>query len=236
MSSIHVTGNAAQPNRLNWRNLDNFISNLGWDFKALQRYASKIRRDVDGVNCPCQLSNQYALPPSGELIRRIDFADGRQWVAKMDVVERPSPSWVQIELDTLAFVRSSTNVPVPRVFGYDLTGKESGVGTVVILMEYVPYDFAEDSFGGPRIHRGRLPDGIRWHFNQQLANVQTQLASRRFNKIGALVYRNGRFDVGPIPNFGGPFNTAKGYFEALAEEFPTCGPRVTGPSGRFEIH
>lgn len=48
------------------------------------------------------------------------------------------------------------------------------------------------------------------------------MAGVRFPKIGTIVCSGGRFEVGPIPGVGGPFDTAAQYFEAWAKtaKFP----------------
>jgi hypothetical protein len=54
------------------------------------------------------------------------------------------------------------------------------------------------------------------------------MASIRFSRIGAIVLRDGEFDVGPIPGLGGPFDTAAEYFEAWANtaKFPSREARI----------
>ncbi|KAL2264413.1 hypothetical protein VTK26DRAFT_3300 [Humicola hyalothermophila] len=131
----------------------------------------------------------------------------------------------------MAAVRSRSNIPVPRVFAYDVS-EASGVGAAFMLMEFIPGDTAMDSFGGWYVHKGETPALFRDKFYAALADIQVEMALVRFPKIGTIVCSGGRFEVGPIPGIGGPFDTAAQYFEAWAKtaKFPykeaTIRPRT----------
>ncbi|SPQ26006.1 06ecb864-72aa-450f-b88f-6fcf323cebfd [Thermothielavioides terrestris] len=167
------------------------------------------------------------------VVRRIDFDDGHRWVARLQL-EPPTPESslrLQNEVDTLAAVRAKSKIPVPRVFAHDASG-EVGVGVVFMLIEFVPGDTAMDSFGGWDARKGETPARFKDKFHAALADIQVEMASIRFDKIGAIVYHDGEFAVGPIPNLGGPFDTAAEFFEAWAgaAKFPykeaTIRPRT----------
>jgi hypothetical protein len=52
----------------------------------------------------------------------------------------------------------------------------------------------------------------------QIAGVQVEMAGVRFARIGSVVRREDvGFDVGAIPGVGGPFDTAREFFEAWAD-------------------
>jgi hypothetical protein len=127
----------------------------------------------------------------------------------------------------MAAVRSKSSIRVPQVFAHDTTG-ESGVGAALMLMEFVPGDTARDSFGGWAAHKGETPAQFKDKFHAALADIQVEMASIRFSKIGAIVLRDGEFEVGPIPGLGGPFDTAAVYFEAWANtaKFPSKESRI----------
>lgn len=212
---------AVQPNQLHWHSPDNYSGRFGWDFEALRRYASKIRHEVDGVDYSCQLSAEYNVG-GGSVVKRIEFEDGCQWVAKLR--ERPSQVSTGSGANTMAAVRALSAIPVPRVFGYDWTGEESNVGTTVTLMEYVPYDNMNDLFGPPINYlSSSVPASLEEKYRKELADIQAQLASVRFDKIGLIVCSgDGGFRVVGIPCLGGPFDTAKEYFEAWADMMGEC--------------
>ena len=51
-----------------------------------------------------------------------------------------------------------------------------------------------------------------------LTVVQTEISSITFPKIGAIIrLEDGTYDVGPLPDLGGPFDTVTEYLEAWAE-------------------
>jgi hypothetical protein len=198
------------PTQLNWKSDDieqnESLAFIDWD--ALKRYAANARRHVDGMQFSCHLSPEYNMGGL-HVVRRIDFEDNVHWLARLQL-EPPTPESCQRmlnEVHTMAAVRSRSKIPVPQVFTYDTTG-ESGVGAALMLMEFVPGDTAMDSFGGWATHKGETPAQFKDKFHAELADIQVEMASIRFSKIGAIVLRDGEFDVGPIPGLGGPFNTA----------------------------
>ncbi|KAK4032226.1 hypothetical protein C8A01DRAFT_41338 [Parachaetomium inaequale] len=207
--------------QLNWKtdaiNENKSLSHINWP--ALTRYAATARRQLDGVDCSsCQLSPKYNMGGL-HVVRRIEFDDSVQWLARLQL-KPPTPASSQrllTEVHTMAAVRSKSGIPVPEVFAYDAAGEESGVGAAFMLMEFVPGDTAMDSFGGWETHKGETPAQYKDKFHEALADIQTQMASIRFPKIGTIVIRDGNLDVGPISNLGGPFNTAAEYFEAWAQ-------------------
>jgi hypothetical protein len=68
------------------------------------------------------------------------------------------------------------------------------------------------------------------------------MTSLRFSKIGTIVRaENGEYDIGPLPDIGGPFDTATQFFEAWAErsQFPHGKDQVirrmgSGPAQRVQ--
>ncbi|KAK4156049.1 hypothetical protein C8A00DRAFT_41427 [Chaetomidium leptoderma] len=221
--------------QLNWRKddieQDKSLPPINWD--ALRRYATTTRRQLAGVDSPCRLSPEYNKGGL-HVVRRIDFEVNLQWLARLQLTP-PTPESCQgllNEVHAMAAVRSRSKIPVPQVFDHDATG-ESGVGVAFMLTEFIPGDTAMDSFGGYEVHHGETPAQFRDKFHAALADIQTEITSIRFSKIGAIVVtRDGEFDVGPIPNIGGPFDTAADYLEAWARtaRFPykeaTIRPRT----------
>ncbi|KAL1844701.1 hypothetical protein VTK73DRAFT_1999 [Phialemonium thermophilum] len=221
--------------QLHWKTdtagLENSLAFIHWD--ALLQYASKTRRELDGAaDCSCRLSLEYNMGGL-HVVRRVDFGDGCRWLARLQLAP-PTPESCQrlrSEVDTMAAVRARSRIAVPRVFAYDL-GEASGVGAAFMLMEFVPGDTAMDSFGGWHVHRGETPAPFRAKFHAALADIQVEMASVRFPKIGAIVCSGGQFEIGPVPGIGGPFDTSAQYFEAWAKtaRFPyreaTIRPRT----------
>jgi len=107
--------------------------------------------------------------------------------------------------------------PVPKIFGYDFD-PENPVGSRFVLMEYVRGIIAMDLDGGYQAHGGRIPRQHKHHFYRSFARAHALLASVRVPKIGKLIRQeDGTITVGPLPPYGGPFDTAKDFFKAWAE-------------------
>ncbi|KAJ5194458.1 hypothetical protein N7491_001796 [Penicillium cf. griseofulvum] len=117
----------------------------------------------------------------------------------------------------MQFIQEHSDVPVPRVFAYDLD-ENNAVGAAFILIEVLPGSVAMDALGGYDVHRGVIPRGHRQTFYRSVAKHHVQLTSLRLPQIGTIV-RNpkGGYECGPLPGIGGPFDTAAAFFEAWAD-------------------
>ncbi|KAH1966864.1 hypothetical protein KXV80_003701, partial [Aspergillus fumigatus] len=122
----------------------------------------------------------------------------------------------------MELVRARTDIPVPRVFGFELDDANP-VRAAFILMDFLPGSSAMDAEGGYDAHRGEIPPRRKAFFLEQIAKIQVQLSSIRLPKIGSIIRRDDNsFDVGPLPKLGGPFSTATEFFNAWAKhaKFP----------------
>lgn len=76
------------------------------------------------------------------LARLLKFEDGTLWVARVkmrDDEEDPADGWSKAEVDTMAFLRTTTKAPVPEVFSYELT-QRNPTGSAFMLMEFLPWN------------------------------------------------------------------------------------------------
>jgi hypothetical protein len=113
---------------------------------------------------------------------------------------------LKAEVDVMALVRERTRIPVPRVFGYEPDDKNS-TGVAFMLMEFVPGNVATDADSGYETHHGEIPPQYR----------AVQMTSVRLPGLGTIVKSNdGSYDIGPLPDIGGPFKTATAFFGAWA--------------------
>ncbi|KAB8256638.1 hypothetical protein BDV32DRAFT_161110 [Aspergillus pseudonomiae] len=157
------------------------------------------------------------------LIRILSFGDV-QWIARVQL-EPSTPlttSLLRAEIDTMDLVRARTNIPIPKVFGYEVND-ENIVGSAFILMEFLLGSSAMDAEGGYDSHHGQAQLAERRPFYDEVAEIQVQMTSVRLPKIGSIVRRSeSSFDVGPIPRLGGPFVTAAEFLKAWARnaKFP----------------
>lgn len=206
---------------LNWKttsiDAEPALGLVNWD--ALKQYAISVKRRDDGSQTStCELSSEYN---TGGLhaVRRIDFDDGCRWVARLQLHRQTLESRQRLlhEVHTMDLVRERSRIPVPKVFAYE-THDHNPVGAAFMLMEFVSGDTAMDSFGGWDVHKGEVPSRFRGKYFAALAELQVEMASLRFPRIGSIQRINGSYEVGPIPGLGGPFDSAADYFEAWAKK------------------
>ncbi|KEZ43661.1 hypothetical protein SAPIO_CDS4269 [Scedosporium apiospermum] len=138
-------------------------------------------------------------------------------------------SEMQSELATMEFVRQNTNIPIPKVYGYDLNDQNT-VGCPFSFLGYVHGNTAEEvarSFPGG--HEG-IPEQFEEKFWRQFAEVMIQLASVRMPKIGSIT----RDEADPTKYVVGPLvETNSGPYESAAE-FYTHYPLALGNKLRAE--
>jgi hypothetical protein len=112
--------------------------------------------------------------------------------------------------------RLNTDIPVPEVFGHDLSA-DNAVGAPYIFISYIHGTVAKDLqlaheceegvFGSPE------QDSRFW---RQMAEYHVQLASLTFDKIGSIHQKGNHFFIGPeIETGDGPWDTAQDYYSAL---------------------
>ncbi|KAK9622303.1 hypothetical protein V6Z98_006977 [Aspergillus fumigatus] len=191
------------------------VERVNWE--ALCQYASS-----KNSGRPCSLLEKSTIG-GVHLIRLLSFGDAK-WIARVQL--RPSTpetaSLLRAEIDAMELVRARTDIPVPRVFGFELDDANP-VRAAFILMDFLPGSSAMDAEGGYDAHRGEIPPRRKAFFLEQIAKIQVQLSSIRLPKIGSIVRRDDNsFDVGPLPKLGGPFSTATEFFNAWAKhaKFP----------------
>ncbi|KAI5861921.1 hypothetical protein GGS23DRAFT_573791 [Durotheca rogersii] len=153
------------------------------------------------------------------LARLLEFQDGTRWVARIQLREStPETSRkMQTEIDTLAFLKTATNAPVPQVFAFELDGANPA-GVAFVLLEFLPGKTAMDE---ARDYNwagwGLIPRQYRQTFYRSMAAAHVQIASARLPQIGTVTRdAYGGFIVGPIPGIGGPFETAASFIQAWA--------------------
>ncbi|KAI0117880.1 hypothetical protein GGR51DRAFT_500433 [Nemania sp. FL0031] len=138
------------------------------------------------------------------------------------------------EVATMQFVRDSTQIPVPEVYGYDLT-YENELGTPYIFMEYI----AGKAYPFPFSEQRRIKDDDLIKIHAQLTNFAWQLSKHPFDKIGQLRLAAGGergVAIGPIidrkERLYGPFTSSRAFYRERAKvvyEFETQQPSL--PTG-----
>ncbi|KAF1934506.1 hypothetical protein EJ02DRAFT_363555, partial [Clathrospora elynae] len=220
MGSQHGTAN---PIQLNWKNDIVNESSLAFvDWNALQEFAIGVKRHCSNHDSiiSCKLSAEYNMGGL-HVVRRLDFQDGTSWVARLQQQKATTNSIQRLlqEVYTIEVIRQRTKIPVPEIIGYDAE-YDNKVGVAFMILEFIPADTAMDSFGGWLAHKGQIPSNLKPDFHVAMADIQVDMASVRFPKIGSIVkLSDGTYSVGAIPGIGGPFDTAAEFFCSWAK---TC--------------
>lgn len=189
---------------------------INWEY--IRHYAIETKFQRTGSYDSCSFAPSYHKGGQN-LVRLLIFGDCTHWVVRTPL--KPFGSdLVKVlghEVDTMSLVKKQSGIPVPDVYGFDLR-LENQAGTPFVLMEFIPGNTAMDSFGGYRTHRGETPTQFRSGFHQAMADIQVQMTSIRFCKIGAITKQGEDYVVGPLPGLGGPFSSAADFFTAWAEK------------------
>lgn len=146
--------------RLNWKShidQEPSIPQIDWD--VLKQYAISIK----GAQSPniaqclnCEIPPIYNMGAL-HLVRLLIFEDGTRWIARIQLHEetRYSKHLLLYEKSTLSVIRERTDIPVPKVMGYDAC--QERIGRAFMIMEFIPGSTAMDAFGGSQTHGGEIP-------------------------------------------------------------------------------
>ena len=130
-------------------------------------YASKLNNGVRCVLLP-DLTNGLH-----HVARVLEFDDKIRWLARIQMAkptERTARK-LQSEIDTMVLVRERTQIPVPKVFGYEIDDKH-GIGVAFMLTDFLPGNVAIDLNGGYAVHQGQIPRGHCQGFYHSVAQIQ----------------------------------------------------------------
>ncbi|KAJ9661840.1 hypothetical protein H2201_006320 [Coniosporium apollinis] len=198
-----------------------FFVAVKWDL--LTSLASSLRNGI-----ACEFGEKFLIG-NFNMVRRITFADGISWVARLRLPELngvfggrdalDKACALKIEIASMKFFKSKTSIPVPEVYSYNVD-PTNDVGAPYILMDYIHGTVAielrmarngySDLFGTPDQDQ---------RFRQQTAKVQATLSSFKFDQIGSL-YQNEEtleFFIGLDLKTGkGPWASSTDYYTDLA--------------------
>ncbi|KAI1110159.1 kinase-like domain-containing protein [Nemania sp. NC0429] len=183
---------------------------------------------------PCELLKEINAGLN-HIVRLLRFQDSNTlWIVRIPVERKDvqskqaHSSRIQAEVDVMRLLHERTNIGVPRIFDYEPTANNP-TGLAFIMMEFLPGNVAMDLFGGWASHHGEIPSEHRRCFYSSVSKMQVELTSVRFPKIG-IVRRDadGGYDVGPLPDIGGPFDSAASFVTAWAQH-------ARFPSGSLDV-
>lgn len=131
------------------------------------------------------------------------------------------------EVATMQFIRENTQIPVPKVYGYDFT-YTNVLGTPYIFMEYI----AGKAYPFPFSEQRPIKDDDLVKIHTQLTSFAWQLSKQPFDKIGQLRFATGEerdVAIGPIVDrkerLYGPFTSSRTFYKERAKivyEFEKC--------------
>ncbi|KAI0486557.1 kinase-like domain-containing protein [Xylaria cf. heliscus] len=163
------------------------------------------------------------------MVRRLDFADGVRWVARVRLPPGAAPFPLEhynsrrafdIEVASMKFFKRNSTIPVPELFVYD-HDPSNKVGAPYMLIEYIHGSTANDlrsiQNSGPSMFGTPEQDE---KFRRQMAKIQAQLLAFKFPKIGSLYYDEDTEDfyIGPEIDTGkGPWTSSADYYRDITD-------------------
>lgn len=164
---------------INWKadiGLEPSIPQIDWE--ALKDYAISIKygpyKDPgERQTLKCEIPPIYSMGGQ-HVVRLLTFDDGAKWVARIQLQEATpdSNSLLLSEMHTLSLIREKTDIPVPRIFGYDTC--QERIGRAFMLMEFIPGSTAMNAFGGPEVHFREIPPRYKTKFHTEIAHIQVR--------------------------------------------------------------
>ncbi|KAK3935482.1 hypothetical protein QBC46DRAFT_358193 [Diplogelasinospora grovesii] len=198
-----------------------FLVTVKWD--VLASIASRLRNGV-----PCDFSEKYSIGHFN-MVRRIAFADGISWVARLRLPQLRAvfgdrevldvASTLKAEVASMKFLKAKTSIPVPEVHSYSVD-PTNDVGAPYILMDYINGTAATELREARKCDAGLFgtPDQDR-KFREQMAGIQVTLSSFTFDQIGSLYQdeQTSDFFIGSEIETGkGPWASSMDYYADLA--------------------
>lgn len=146
------------------------------DWNALTQYAIRLKcgqSENTARSLKCDIPPIYSMG-GVHIVRLLIFEDGTRWVARIQLHKENPHSKILLlsEKDTLGIILERTDIPVPRVIGYDEC--QDRIGRAFMIMEFIPGSTAMDAFGGPQVHRGAIPQQYKAKFYDDIAYMQVQ--------------------------------------------------------------
>ncbi|CAI7628007.1 unnamed protein product [Penicillium viridicatum] len=184
------------------------------NFTHLCSEATKIRQREDSLDIPtCSVNTEKFTSGTYNLVVALTFSDSTQWVARIMLPQDDDDEYIAksllSEIASMDFIRSKTTIPVPRIFGHNVSNNDFGFP--YLLMEALPGTVLENRWALS------IPDSHKKKFATQLAHYVYELSTLRFNKIGCLSYshESAELEVSPFQISGTwikPLSTSLEYF------------------------
>ncbi|KUM62401.1 hypothetical protein ACN42_g4723 [Penicillium freii] len=110
------------------------------NFAHLCSEATKIRQREDSLDVlTCSVNTEKFTSGTCNLVVALTFSDSTQWVARIMLPQDDDDDVAKLllsEIVSMDFVRSKTTIPVPRIFGHNVS--KNDFGFPYLLMEALP--------------------------------------------------------------------------------------------------
>lgn len=199
-----------------------FLAAVKWDLLA-----SISSRLWNGI--PCHVHARFSIGHFNP-VRRIEFADGASWVARLRLPplealsggnrEAGAANTLMVEIASMKFLKAKTPIPVPEVHSY-CADPANDVGAPYILMDYIDGTVAAELRAAKECELGLYgaPDQDR-KFRKDMAAIQATLSLFAFDRIGSLYQddHTSEFFIGADIETGkGPWASFIDYYADLAD-------------------
>lgn len=142
---------------------------------ARYKYQTDLPPDID-----CSIDLDRFATGYENLVLEVAFSDGIHWIARTPyrTVDSDTKTSLLSEIATMNLFRQRTTIPVPRIYGYEVSDDDI-LGYPYVLTEYM---------GGHRLISGlaKTPLQYRAKVAKQLANVFADLQKLTFSRIGRI--------------------------------------------------
>ncbi|OJD17343.1 hypothetical protein AJ78_02581 [Emergomyces pasteurianus Ep9510] len=154
------------------------------NFEHLKKRAIELRHQHQ-MNIPsdvdCSINVTQFAAGLNNLVLELAFSDNVYWIVRIPyhTIDDKIKTSLLSEIATMNIIRQRTSIPIPRIFGFEMSMDEP-FGYPYVLMEYV---------GGRRLDdvlARSVPQQYQAKVAKQLANVFAELQNLTFNRIGRL--------------------------------------------------
>ena len=205
--------------------LHNFIDQ-GLD-KELAAHASSLRNTERSAVDLCAFN-----AGSTHVVMKVRFDDGVVWLARFrfprcnrrdhtcvgGFLSFPDASMtMQSEIATMDLVRKTTTIPLPAVYGHDLSANNP-FGAPYLLIEQMPGESIEERI----IRDGSIYDYQIEKVENQIHRYMAELSKVRFNQIGRLGPNNQIISFPRVDS--SPFDTPEAYYTAKVRASLSADP------------
>jgi aminoglycoside phosphotransferase (APT) family kinase protein len=189
------------------------------NFHFLSTKALEIRRTLDEAGraevepLTCSIDTSKFASGQYNVVVELNFSDSLKWIARIRLPAKAGTndedeSSMLSEIATMRLVKSKTSIPVPQVYGFEVSTTNS-FGFRYMLMEAIPGHIPPSRFSQS------VPQNYWDKITDQLADYYHQLSRLRFDRIGALSYGPNEEVHIVACNEMGPLTSSLDYFYML---------------------